>query len=337
MHQPSTAPSGAQCARHPGVAASLVCGRCGSFMCAECSSGGSESFCPACRELVGADGFPYKRDDFDFSRLWNHSLAAFQRDWVLLSVSVIIFFAFALGGSLVSNVLTSIVMRVVGLAPGGKDGLRYVIASAITGQVFGTIIGIAVQGVALVGFYRLMMDAVLGRRVDIGRMFSQLRKLPTYVVTQLILFAAVWIPTMIYFAVLALLALKVAGLSFGDLESRDVVRLLDAAPLGLMAAGLLVYLAVFVVVLLPLSLFVVPEIIVSDVGAVEALRRAWRIGQGMRLPCLGYTVVFMLLVIIGAVLCVVPVLPAMALGGCLLMSLFLAARNGSGLPAPDHT
>lgn len=337
MHQPSTAPSGAQCARHPGIAASLVCGRCGAFMCAECSQGGSETFCPACRELVGSDGFPYKRDDFDFSRLWNHSLEAFQRDWVMLSVAALIFFAFVLGGSLVSNVLTTIVMRVVGLAPGGKDSFKYVLASALTGQVFGTIIGIAVQGVALVGFYRLMMDAVLGRRVDVGRMFSQLRKLPTYVVTQLILFAAVWIPTALYFVVLGVLALKVAGLSIDDMGTRDVMRLFGAGPFAILMLGLLVYLAVFVVVLLPLSLFVVPEIIVSDVGAVEALRRAWNIGQGMRLPCFGYSLVFGLLVVIGAFLCVLPVLPAMALGGCLLMSLFLAARNGSGLPAPDHT
>lgn len=337
MHQPSTAPSGAQCARHPGVAASLVCGRCGAFMCAECSQGGSESLCPACRELVGSDGFPYKRDDFDFSRLWNHSLEAFRRDWVLLSVGALIFFAFVLGGSLVSNVLTTIVMQVMGLAPGGKDAFRYILVSALTGQVFGTVIGIAVQGVALVGFYRLMMDAVLGRRVDIGRMFSQLRKLPTYVVTQLILLAVVWVPTILYFAVLGVLALKVAGLSVGEMGTRELPRLFGAGPFAILLLGLLIYLAIFVTVLLPLSLFVVPEIIVSDVGAVEALRRAWRIGQGMRLPCLGYTVVFMLLVILGAVLCVVPVLPAMALGGCLLMSLFLAARNGAGLPAPDHT
>jgi hypothetical protein len=337
MHQPSTAPSGAQCARHPGVAAPLVCGRCGAFMCVECSLGGSESLCPACRELVGSDGFPYRRDDFDFSRLWNHSLEAFQRDWLMLSVGALIFFALALGGSLVSNVLTSIVLRVAGFAPRGKDSLSYILASVLTGQVFGTLIGIAVQGVALVGFYRLTMDAVLGRRVDIGRMFSQLRKLPTYVVTQLILIAVVWIPSALYFVVLGVVALKLAGLSVGGLTTSDLSRLLGAAPLAVLMLGILGYIVVFVVVLLPMSLFVAPEIVVSDAGALEALRRAWNIGRGMRLPCLGYSCVFGLLVSLGALLCLVPVLPAMALGGCLLMSLFLAARNGSGLPAPDHT
>ncbi|MEW6434721.1 MAG: hypothetical protein AB1730_24750 [Myxococcota bacterium] len=336
MQQPSSAPSGAHCARHPGIAASLVCGRCGGFMCAECSAGGAQAQCPACRELTGADAFPYRRDDFDFTRLWNHALAAFQRDWLMLTIGAVVFFAFVLGGSLVSNVLNSILLRVLGLAERGQDPVRVMVVSVVTGQLIGIVVSMVVQGVALLGFYRLVMDSLVGRRVELARMFSQLKKLPTYVVAQLVLFVTVWLPSVAYFAVLGLLALRGSGIDFEHFRPADVGRLLDGRAIGIVLLGLLAYLVVFTVVLLPVSVFVVPEIVISDAGALEALRRAWRLGSGLRLECFGYTFVFGLLVFVGLVLCLVPVLPAMALGTCLLLSLFLAARNGSGLPAADH-
>lgn len=336
MHQPSTAPSGAQCARHPGTAASLVCGRCGGFMCAQCSEGGAQALCPACRELVGAHVFPYKRDDFDFTRLWNHALAAFQRDWLMLTIGTVVFFVFVFGGSLVSNVLTSIVVRVLGLAEKGDDPVRVFVVSFFTGQLIGTLVGVVVQGIAMLGFYRLVLDSLVGRRVDLARMFSQLKKLPTFVVAQLVLFVTVWLPSVAYFVVLGVLAFRGMDVDFAHFRPSDIDRLLDGRAIGLLLLGLIAYLVVFSIVLLPMTLFVVPEIAVGDAGAIEALRRAWRLGSGLRLECFGYSLVFGLLVILGAFLCVVPVLPAMALGTCLLLSLFLAARNGSGLPAADH-
>jgi hypothetical protein len=337
MHQSSTAPSGAQCARHPGVAAPLVCGRCGAFMCAECSLGGSESLCPACRELVGSDGFPYRRDDFDFSRLWNHALEAFQRDWVMLSVGALIYFALNLGGSLLASALSNITLAAVDVGTGGRNSFKGIVVSALSSQVFGTLIGFVVQGVSQVGFYRLTMDAVIGRRVAVARMFSQLRKLPTFVLTQLIIALAAWTSGLIILGTLGLVAFKLAGLNLSDLESFALSPLLRPAPLAILMVGCLGLVAFYIYALLPLQLFVGPEIVVSDVGAVEAVRRAWNTARGMRLTCIGYSFVFGLLVLIGSVLCILPVFPATALGTCLLVSLFLAARNGSGLPAPDHT
>jgi hypothetical protein len=44
-----SAPDGALCGNHPGVVATNICGRCGTFICATCSVGtGTGVFCPRC-------------------------------------------------------------------------------------------------------------------------------------------------------------------------------------------------------------------------------------------------------------------------------------------------
>jgi hypothetical protein len=339
MQPASEAPSGATCARHPGVEAPLVCGRCGSFMCGGCAEAGGQSVCPACRALVGTDGFPFRRDDFDLGRLWGHALACFQRDWLLLTVGVIVFLAFVFAGSLVASALTGVALHLAGVSAQSVGKLQFAVISGVTNQAVGGVVGIPLQAIALVGLHRLILDSLLGRRVDLGRMFSQLRKAPTFMVTQLVLLLSVQAPSMAYFGAVGVRALRVAGLSWEDLRTmteRDLLRVYITLPWGLLAGAFALWFAVFALVLLPVTLFVAPEIAVSDAGPTEVLRRAWGLGRGLRLRCLGYGLVVGLLCVVGAVLCLVPVLPALALGLCLLNALFLAARNGSGLPAAAH-
>lgn len=339
MNQPSTAPSGALCARHGDRAASLVCVRCGNFMCAECSEGGAQAQCPGCRALTGGDAFPYRRDDYDFGRLWAHAFEAFSREWVLLSVGALILFALTMAGSLVANVINTVLTSMLGLAAGdsGRGGLVMLGVSFVTGQVIGTLVNMAIQGVALVGFYRMVIDVLLGRRADLARMFSQLKKLPTYVITQLILLVIVTLPTLLYFAGVAVAALAAVGVKLSHLESTNWERLFDGPAVLIVLIGTLGYVAFSAVVLLPLTLFVVPEIVVSDAPALEVIRRAWRLASGHRLPLFGYSFVMGLLIALGMILCLLPVLPALAMGTSLLLALFLALRNGSGLPAADHS
>lgn len=339
MQQASTAPSGAKCAVHADRAASLVCGRCGNFMCAECSEGGAQTQCSTCRELTGGSAFPFKRDDFDFSRVWDLCWSSFQREWLMLCVCSIVFFGMIIVGSLIANVISTLFLRIGGFTAVGKEALslKYMGISFFVGQVVGTLVNLVVQGVALVGFYRVLMDVLLGRRADVARMFSQLRKLPTFAATQLLLFAIAWVPSMLYFAGLAAAALVASGASLADLESVHLDRLFSGASFGIFFLGTLVYVVVFTVTVLPLSLFSVPEIVVSDCGAVDALKRAWRIGSGHRLPMIGYSFVAGLVMTLSAFLCLVPILAGFALGSSLLVALFLAARNGMDLPAPDHS
>ena len=78
--------------------------------------------------------------------------------------------------------------------------------------------------------------------------------------------------------------------------------------------------------------------------AVEALRRAWMLGSGHRLPTFGYSfvagMVVFLMVIAGFLALCVGVMIAAPIGYALMFmvqaGLFLSLRNGSGLPPPEE-
>jgi len=335
MQQPSTAASGARCAVHADRTASLVCARCGSFMCPECSEGGAQAQCPKCRALLGGDAFPYSRADYDFGRLWAHAWSSFSREWLMLTLGALVLLAFLIGASLVSSLLNTLFLQLVGVAA-APGSLRSLGISFVTGQVFSVLISMVVQGVAMTGFYRIVMDALLGRRVELGRMFGQLKKLPTYLGTQLVLFVAVTIPTLLYFAGLVLAGLVAIGVDLRNLGSTNYEKMFHPGLLSVVALGSLAYVVAAIIVILPLTAFVVPELVVSDAGVFEVIGRAWRMASGHRLALFGYGVAIVLLITIATFLCFVPVLPALGLGTCLFLSLFLALRNGMGLPAADH-
>jgi hypothetical protein len=235
MQQAGIAPAGALCAIHAGRSAALVCSRCGSFMCDECSEGGAQVQCPKCRELTGGSAFPLRRDDFDFSRVWNLCWAEFQREWVMLSVCGLIFLGMIFAGSLIANVISSVVLKIAGISADGMGSSQPLVSvgiSVLISQVVATVVNIGVQGVALVGLYRVVMDVLLGRKADVGRMFSQLRKLPTYAVTQLIFFAVVTLPTLLYFAGLIAVGLLAAGVNLSDASSLRPSEVFSPTTLG---------------------------------------------------------------------------------------------------------
>lgn len=52
--------AGPTCAAHPLVAATVACGRCGTFICSECAS--EDQICAACRERIGVrEPTPFER------------------------------------------------------------------------------------------------------------------------------------------------------------------------------------------------------------------------------------------------------------------------------------
>lgn len=328
------APVGALCAVHVGIAATGTCSRCGNFMCSTCSEQGTEGQCPSCRALAGGQAFPLDANS-DFSAMWGHSVATWQPNLAMLSVCTIIFFALTFGGSLISSVISSVVNAVTGLGASVSDGLgstAQVIVGFIVGQVIGTLVSIVVQGVALVGLYRVLLDVLEGRQADVARMFSQLSLLPRYLVLQVIFFVALTVPILGALGAMAVVALGSAGLNFSELSSGDFDRLLSPALFGMFALFGLGVLLVSVVVM-PVTLFSVPELIIGNCSPMEAITRAWNLGSGQRLRLIGYGFVSGLVVLAGLLLCGVGMIPALPLAYMLLLALYLGLRKSAGLPA----
>lgn len=314
-----------------------MCARCGNFMCAACAQNGTESQCPTCRQL-NPIGFPYDANA-DLGTLWSHSWDGFQREAAMCVVAGLIFFAFALGGALVSNIITSVVNSILGIKFDPANPLRNLTGfglNLMVSQVVSMGVNLVVQGIAMVGLYRVLMDVLVGKKADLARMFSQLEVLPHYVLLHLAMFFFITVPTLIYFVLVGVIGLKLVGSEWSQLQHLRPEKLFSVELVGFMLVALLIYLAAMVVVL-PVSLFATPELIVGRCNAVEAVKRAWELGNGQRLRTFGYSFIAGVLVILGVLACCVGVIVALPVASMLILALFLALRRSSSLPPAIHT
>lgn len=304
-------------------------------MCAACAVNGSETQCPTCRDL-NPIGFPYDANA-DLNTLWAHATSGFQRELAMIIVAVLIWFAFAFAGGMVSNIINKIVGSIVGLeidpANPLKGGLGW---NFLISQIVTSIVSIPVQGIALVGLYRVLMDVLVGKKADLARMFSQLHVLANYVVMHVIMFFVMTVPALIYFGIVAFVGQRIIDIDWNHLSEFRPERLAHPAFLALIFGSLVVFLLAMVVVL-PISLFATPELIVGQCSPVEALKRAWDLGSGQRLRTFGYSFVAGLLYILGAFCCGIGVIFTLPIALMLILSLFLALRRSSPLPPAIHT
>ncbi len=312
---------GASCALHPGREATGTCERCGNFMCGACSEYGALQHCPTCRERFG-DTFPLRRETWSFSKLWDVCWVAFQREWAMLSLAVLITLGVSFGAQMIIQLATT-----VGGAL-GSDGLTAVLG------VVGLVGQQLVQGLVQLGLTRVCLDVLHGGRVDLARLFSQLHKAVPYALTMLILFSVAFV------AVFALIFLGIFAASGLGLELRSLPGA-DALPqeywdavapvLGVMGAAFLVLVGPLTYLALPLYL-IQPEIAFNDAppSPFEVLRRCWGAARGQRLAMLGVVLSGGAAMLVGFCLCCVGFIPGMALAQLLFAGLYLAVRSPWG-------
>jgi hypothetical protein len=177
------------------------------------------------------------------------------------------------------------------------------------------------------------LDVLIGRKADVGRMFVNLERLPSWVAVMLLQFVIIQIP-----ALLVLVGAAVFGLrgydvdSFTDLfKSGGSGERLAQLVLVFGAASLVV--TVLWLVALPVTMFAGPELLVGRCSPGEAISRAWRMASGHRLAIIGYTLMVGLVNLIGFAACCVGIVPGVALGMALTGTLFLSLRDPSFGPA----
>ncbi|NNB85068.1 hypothetical protein [Corallococcus exiguus] len=307
---------GASCALHPGREATGTCARCGNFTCDTCSQNGASPRCPTCRERSGAT-FPLQRDNWNFSKLWDVCWAAFQREWGMLSLAVLITLGVSLGANLLVNVATGIGAAV--------DSVVVAVVLSVVGLVAQQL----VQGLVQLGLLRVCFDVLHGGRADVARLFSQMHKAVPYTLTMLLVFVIVMVPLALL-SVLVILALVGTGMLSGvDLNSSsDQVWGALAPMLGVMGLGFLVLLGPIAYLVLPLYL-VQPELAYEEVppSPVEVLRRSWEAARGQRLSILGVGLAGGAVMVAGFFVCCVGFIPGMALAQLLIAGMFLSMRS----------
>jgi len=302
------------CATHPDSPSVATCQRCGNFMCDACSARGLRSLCPACIARTGAAGaFPLTRDSWNLEALWDLCWGRFKVEWKMLVAVVVVSTAISFGLGMLQEVL--------GMAAGRIGEEAVILAMTAAAQ----ILQIAVSGALQLGLNRVSLDVLGGRQAQIPRLLSQLHKIWRYIALLLMLAGIV----------LAISGPLVA-LGIGGTFLLESLAGLDWQASIFLAAGPLLILG-----MVPLVYFCLPfslafmELPYTEASALESLRRAYRLARGQRLRMLGIHLLVALVQILGVVLCCIGVIPAIALGQLLIAGLYLALRNGSGLPDPQ--
>lgn len=296
--------SGATCAVHPVRSAQSICARCGNFMCTECTDNGTHEACPSCRALTGdLPGFHWNRETFTLDGLMGFSWEHFKREWVMLSLAALVFFVVLFGFGFVGNIL-----QVVGNAIHEAVGAGF----AVIGQFLQSIVQATLTG----GFVVLVYGVMRGESADIGKLFSQFSKLGTYAVVTLIYFGLVLIPVGALAAVVGVIWYA-AG---------EEVGLVAAIVAGLLAIVPLIWLA------MPFVLTNMEIALGGETSGSQVVKNAFALANGKRLWMFLFSLVVGLIATGGALACCVGILPAIGLGQILTTALYLALRNGSGLP-----
>lgn len=305
-----TSVGGALCPRHPDQVARGTCTRCGTFMCDACSEGGTRTQCPDCREREGLGGFPLHRGTWNFSALWDVCWAAFQREWLMLSLGALITF----GLSFVAQMLANLLPMVGGALNSG--GLTVLLTAV------GFVLQTTVSGVLALGLLRMVHEVLLGQRADLGRIFSQLHKTGTYLLA-LLFMMLMMLPAFAVVGGVMVGVLLMTG--SGALNSRDFFSVMPVV-LGVGVVALVPFLYLY----LPLALVQPALAVDDDLSAVDALRRCYARVRGERLSVLGTVLVSMLVTFAGVIACCVGFFPATGLAYLLLVGLYLALRPEGG-------
>jgi hypothetical protein len=280
-------------------------------MCSTCAVDPeqNEARCPACRALEPTSGFPFD-ENATLEQLLTHALDALRRSWSTCVIAALIYVLILLGGTIVISVVGSFAM--IALMRLREEIAAPLLAAGST----------AVQSLALVplqafvslGLSRMMLDVVVGRTPDAARFFSVTRLLPRALAIQLPLSLATVMPGIVSSALATVSSPEVSIVTTGW----------SCLTMPLLAFfGLSVW------------LFSIPELVISDCSAGEAMRRAWSLGRPWRnVRVLGYGALAGALVLAGVLACGVGVLAGLPFGTLLVLSLFLALRRSSGLPGP---
>jgi hypothetical protein len=252
--------------------------------------------------------------------LFSYSIERFRREWLMLTVSVVLYFALSLGGSLLAAIPQTAGERYGFTAP------TVIVLCVMYGASY------AIQGIALLGMTRVVVDVLQGGHADPVRVFSQTRKVGRYLLQLLVIVTAMVLFVGAFLGLAAIIAIArgapptIDGLLPGPFTGEAAVLFLIAAAI---AIGLGVYLFI------P-AYFASLELVLSDrIGPIDALRNCYAVVRGRRLIAFGVLIAMGVLALLGMLACCVGFLPAFAFSMLLYAGLYLSLRNGAALPVPD--
>jgi len=303
-------------------------------MCTDCSVDGAQQNCPTCRAKETTPDFPFD-ENASFNELLNHVVEQFKRDAAMPVIATVIYFGITMVGSVVSNMFTQIITTAMGSNLNDPNAIRdnpmaFVKAFAVS-YVVSIVFQTIAQGVAISALYRLLIDILHGRKGDLARMFNHLKELPKYLTLQLLVSAMTIVVPFALTGGAVAVCLKIIGFDWEHPARARPEDVFAPVPLAIFGGAMLI-IVIFSIVMMPVMIFAMPEMVVSNCSPMEAMGRAFRLGSGQRLRMFGYSLVSSIIIFVGVFACCIGMLVTLPTGYMLLASLFLALRKNSGLP-----
>jgi hypothetical protein len=239
----------------------------------------------------------------------------FKVDWVMLSLGGLLLMAIVIGVSMVGQVG----QLAAAAAAGAINASAVPVVAAGTALVFFAVQSL-VQGVLLLGLVRLCVESLHGRKVELGLLFSQIRKVGKVFVQAAAVSLAILLPFGAYASLVAL-----AIYLTGGFEGTPRVAIIAVASAAIGIVPFLYWSISFY--------FAQMELACNDeIGAIDSIRTSFAIARGQRLAVFGVALVAGLVILAGIFACCIGIFASLAMGQMVLVGLYLALRNGSGLP-----
>lgn len=308
--KPGSQGQAAFCASHPGRSARKICGRCGNFMCMDCSGNGRRQTCPECRDRSSGHSrsFPFNKETWTAGSVIDWSWQTFQRDWVLICVGALL-----VGG--IGQIIGMFGQGLIGgLSTTGNEAVMSIVLVCFMAfaQIF--------QGVLQMGIYKMCFEVARGAKPELGMIFSQFSKFMTYTATILIS------------GFVGIIAVGVVGGLIGVICVAAAEVSQDVAAVVGLGLGTIATIVLGVYLLVPMMFLPIELTYNDDAGPVEALQNTFTIVSEQHWSFFGTMMLFFLIGSSGFLLCCVGLLFTAPLMQFMFVVLFMALRNGSGLP-----
>ncbi len=248
--------------------------------------------------------------EYSFTNVWGQSWALYKKSWMILTVSVVVYFAANLptwGLSTVQNVLKIVQEK-------NPDSVDFEMVT----QKFNAGMGFFIAVYSLVvliplyaGMLWMGLRAARGQTPEIRDILRGFRRFPSVLGTVLLTYVIVLVPIALAVAVGGAIAFWGVGIeTFEDgIDLSDFDNYSKAALAGGAAWALVcIVVAYWIVIRLSLAMFVVIDESLGARGPLQSIELSWRITRQRALSLLGLFITIGLMLIATYLCCCLPVI-----------------------------
>ena len=268
-------------------------------------------------------GFALNRDDLTLADLLSRASETWSRDLATWVLAMVLYWLLGMG---VPAALGFVWALVSGFQQGGSDPSAMFTAVNGVVQVALQLVQLVLSAVFVLGLWAMAIRGVLGKRVTVGVLFSQLSKIWKYILQSL----AIWLgAALTVVPILVIIFLMFVGPV--DL-STPMSEIMDDAGMPI-AIAFLVLTPLYVYLATGIAFMQAELAYDDDAGPIAAIVSSWKIARGRRWRIIGVGIIAGFIAAGSFLLCGIGLLFGGPFAMLLFAALYLALRNGADVPA----